>query len=86
MKILDTGEKIGIGTPSTPYSIQVDKNTFIGFGYGNPYEKLHISGNIITIGPHGNHCGCNWFDKEGKKITYIGLGCQNPTHKFDINQ
>ena len=29
---------------SIPYSIQVDKNTFIGFGYGNPYEKLHILG------------------------------------------
>jgi hypothetical protein len=85
MKILDTGEKIGIGTPSIPYSIQVDKNTFIGFGGGNPYKKLHISGEGIIIGPHGEHCGCEWFDKEGNKNTYIGLGCQNPNNKLEIN-
>jgi hypothetical protein len=85
MKILDTGEKIGIGTTSTPYSIQVDKNTFIGFGGGNPYEKLNVSGKIITIGPHGKNCGCEWFDKEGNKNTYTGLGCQNPNNKLEVN-
>jgi hypothetical protein len=77
--------RIGIGTPSTPYSIQVDKNTFIGFGYGDPNENLHVSGNRIIIGPHGEHCGCKWFDTEGNKLTYLGLGCQNPNNKLDIN-
>ena len=67
------------------YSIQVDKNTFIGFG-GNPYEKLHISGKGIIIGPHGEHCGCRWFDKEGNKLEYVGLGCPNPGIKLDINK
>jgi hypothetical protein len=78
--------RIGIGTPSTPYSIQVDKNTFIGFGYGDPNENLHVSGEGIIIGPHGEHCGCKWLDEEGNKLQYLGLGCQNPNSKLDINK
>ena len=78
--------RIGIGNPSTPYSIQVDKNTFIGFGYGDPNENLHVSGEGIIIGPHGEHCGCRWFDEEGNKIQYLGLGCKNPNSKLDINK
>jgi hypothetical protein len=84
-KIIDTGERIGTGDRSIPYSIKVGENTYIGFGYGNPYEKLHVSGEGITIGPHGENCGCRWFDKEGNKLQYIGMGCTNPSRKLEID-
>jgi hypothetical protein len=84
LKITDTDKTIGIGNPSTPYAIKVDENIYIGFGYGNPSEKLHISGNGIVIGPHGENCGCRWFDEEGNKNNYIGLGCPNPNHHYSI--
>jgi hypothetical protein len=42
--------------------------------------------NLVIIGPHGEHCGCKWFDEQGNKINYFGLGCQNPNSKLDINK
>jgi hypothetical protein len=84
LKITDTGERIGIGDRSIPYSIKVDENTYIGFGYGNPSEKLHVSGKGIPIGPHGEYCGCKWFDDEGNLAQYVGLGCPNPNNHYSI--
>lgn len=80
-KIIDTGERIGIGTSPPPYKLEVNENTRIGFG---PIHtgSLHVVG--IPIGPHGEYCGCRWFDKEGNKLNYVGMGCPNPAHKVEV--
>lgn len=63
--------------------LTINKDTRIGWS-GSPNQKLHISGECTVIGPHGENCGCRWFDKEGNKLNYMGLGCTNPTHKLKM--
>jgi hypothetical protein len=83
-KIVDTGERIGIGTSPPPYKLEWNENTRIGFG---PIHtgSLHVSGEYTIIGPHGENCGCRWYDKEGNKLEYAGMGCTNPSRKLEID-
>lgn len=81
-KIIDTGERIGIGTspPTTLFNIKIDEYSYLGFGSGIPSEKLMVVGKTNElVRPHGKNCGCELGYEYG-----IGLGCPNPTHKLNI--
>ena len=80
-KIIDTGERIGIGTSPPPYTLEWNENTRIGFG---PIHTGSLDVVGIPIGPHGGYCGCRWFDEKGNKLQYAGMGCTNPIHKLEI--
>ena len=47
-------------------------------------NKLKLEDKVKTTGPHGEYCGCKFFDEKGNKILYIGLGCKHPNNKLDI--